>query len=87
MVKRRKNNIKKKRNGKGFRQNGTKAGKINASTIYATCTEQLSRFGGLLPLIIFIDFINLTKEEEHFFLTQKLIAEQNEQIEKRRKKN
>ena len=57
MVKRRKNNTKKKRNGKGFRQNGTKARKINASTVYETCTEQLSPFGGLLPLIKFLDLV------------------------------
>ena len=57
MVKRRKNNTKKKRTGKGFRQNGTKARKINASTVYETCTEQLSPFGGLLPLIKFFDLV------------------------------
>ena len=32
MVKRRKNNTKKKRNGKGFKKNGAKATKINSST-------------------------------------------------------
>ena len=57
MVKRRKNNTKKKRNGKGFRENGAKARKINASTEYETCTEQLSPFGGLLPLIKFLDLV------------------------------
>jgi hypothetical protein len=55
MVKRRKNNTKKKRNGTGFKENGTKARKINASTVYETCTEQLSPFGWLLPLIKFLD--------------------------------
>jgi hypothetical protein len=54
MVKRRKNNTNKKRNSKGFTQNGAKARKINASTVYETCTEQLSPFGGLLPLIKFL---------------------------------
>jgi hypothetical protein len=57
MVKRRKNNTKKKRNGKGFKANGAKARKINASTVYETCNEQLSPFGGLLPLIKFLDFV------------------------------
>ena len=57
MVKRWKNNTKKKRTGKGFKENGTKARKINASTIYETCTEQLSPFGGLLPLIKFLDLV------------------------------
>jgi hypothetical protein len=57
MVKRRKNNTKKKRNGKGFKENGAKARKINASTEFETCTEQLSPFGGLLPLIKFLDLV------------------------------
>jgi hypothetical protein len=34
MVKRRKNNTKKKRNGKGFKENRAKARKIDASTVY-----------------------------------------------------
>jgi hypothetical protein len=33
----------------------TKARKINSSTQYETCTEQLSPFGGLLALIKFLD--------------------------------
>jgi len=57
MVKRRKNNTKKKRNGKGFNENGSEARKINASTEFETCTEQLSPFGGLLPLIKFLDLV------------------------------
>jgi hypothetical protein len=57
MVKRRKNNTKKKRNGKGFKANGAKARKINASTVFETCTEQLSPFGGLFPLIKFFDLV------------------------------
>ena len=55
MVKRRKNNTKKKRNGKGFRESVAQARKINASTEYETCTEQLSPFGGLLALVKFLD--------------------------------
>jgi hypothetical protein len=57
MVKRRKNNTKKKRSGKGFKEIGTKARKIDASAVYETCTEQLSPFGGLLALIKFLDLI------------------------------
>jgi hypothetical protein len=34
------------------------ARKINASTQYETCTEQLSPFGGLLALIKFLDLID-----------------------------
>jgi len=69
MVKRRKNNTKKKRTGKGFRQNGTKARKINASTVYETCTEQLSPFGGLLPLIKFFDLIGFKEIFDSTYLT------------------
>ena len=57
MVKRQKKNTKKKRNGKGFKKNGVKARKINASTAYETCREQLSPFGGLLALIKFFDLV------------------------------
>ena len=39
MVKRRKKITKKKRNRKEFKQNGTKARKINSSTAYKTCNE------------------------------------------------
>jgi hypothetical protein len=57
MVKRRKKNTRKKRSSKGFKANGTEARKINASTGYETCTEQLSPFGGLLALIKFFDMV------------------------------
>ena len=57
MVKRQKKSSKKRRNGKGFNKNGAKARKINASTAYETCTEQLSPFGGLLALIKFLDLV------------------------------
>lgn len=57
MVKHRKQNTKKKRNGKGFNGNGIEARRINASTAYETCSEQLSPFGGLLPLIKFFDLV------------------------------
>ncbi len=58
MVKIRKKNTKKNRISKGFNANGAKARKINASTRYETCTEQLSPFGGLLALIKFLDLVN-----------------------------
>ena len=61
MVKRRKNSTRKGRIGKGFCKNRTKARKINASTVYETCTEQLSPFGGLLALIKFFDLVNFHK--------------------------
>ena len=58
MVKQRKKNSRKKRNGKGFYKNRAGARKISASTAYETCTEQLSPFGGLLALIKFFDLVN-----------------------------
>ena len=58
MVKRRKKNIKKKRISKGFKATAAKARKINASTEYDTCTEQLSPFGGLLALIKYFDLVH-----------------------------
>jgi len=61
MVKRRKNNNRKNHSRKGFCQKRAKARKINASTAYETCTEQLSPFGGLLALIKFIDLVNFHK--------------------------
>jgi len=61
MVKRRKKNTRKNRIRKGFCKNPTKARKINASTPYETCTEQLSPFGGLLALIKFFDLVNFHK--------------------------
>jgi len=58
MVNRCKKNTRKNLNRKGFSQNRAKARKINASTQFETCTEQLSPFGGLLVLIKFIDLVN-----------------------------
>ena len=57
MVKRQKKNTRRKRSSKGFNANGSKARKINASTSYETCTEQLSPFGGLLAVIKFLDLV------------------------------
>ena len=61
MVKRQKNSTKKNRIRKEFRKKRTKARKINASTTYETCSEQLSPFGGLLALIKFFDLVNFHK--------------------------
>ena len=57
MVKRRKKHNRKKRSSKGFKENAAKPRKINASTGYETCTEQLSPFGGLLAAIKLLDLI------------------------------
>ena len=69
MVKRRKNNSKKKRNGKGFRESVAQARKINALTAYETCTEQLSPFGGLLTLIKFLDLARFKEIFDSTYLT------------------
>ena len=61
MVKRHRKNTRKNRIRKGFCKNRAKARKINASTDYETCTEQLSPFGGLLALIKFFDLVNFHK--------------------------
>jgi hypothetical protein len=65
MVKQRKKSIRKHRNGKGSCTNSAKARKINASTRFETCSEQLSPFGGLLALIKFLDLIDF-REIFHF---------------------
>jgi hypothetical protein len=57
MVKQRKKNNRKKRSSKGFTANSAKARKINASTKYETCDEQLSPYGGLLAVIKFLDLV------------------------------
>ena len=66
MVKRGKHNTKKKINGKGLSINGTEFRKISASTVYETCTEQLSPFGGILTLIKFLDLVRF---KEIFYFT------------------
>ena len=65
MVKRRNQTNRKKRSRKGFCEKRPKPRKINASTAYETCSEQLSPFGGLLPLIKFIDLVGF-REIFHF---------------------
>lgn len=57
MVKTNKSKKRKNRKGKGFSKNSVRSKKINASTPYDTCTEQLSPFGGVLSLIKFFDLI------------------------------
>ena len=58
MVKRRKQRNSKTRGRKGFCKVRPKPRKINASTAYETCTEQLSPFGGLLAMIKFFDLVD-----------------------------
>jgi hypothetical protein len=65
MVKQRKNLSRKSRSGKGSFKNRARARKINASTRFETCSEQLSPFGGLLALIKFFDLVDF-REIFHF---------------------
>ncbi len=58
MVKSKKSKSWQNGNKKGVAKKSTKARKINASTAYETCSEQLSPFGGLLALIKFLDLID-----------------------------
>ena len=58
MVKTHKKYTRQTRSRKGFNKNRARARRINASTQYETCTEQLSPFGGLLALINFLDLID-----------------------------
>ena len=57
MVKQRKNDSIKSPNSKGSLDQRSKARIINASTVFETCTEQLSPFGGLLGLIKFLALV------------------------------
>ena len=57
MAKKRRQNIRRTRKGKGFSKNLVKAKKINASTAIETCYESLSPFGGLLAVVKFLDLI------------------------------
>ena len=66
MVKKRKKGITKKGTGKGFNERPQDARTTGASTIYGTCSERLSPFGGLL-----IKFLDLMKFEEIFDHTYK----------------
>ncbi len=61
MVKSKKSNFRENRNPKGFGPNGAKAKKINVSTAYDTRSEQLSPFGGLFPLIKFLELVEFRK--------------------------
>jgi hypothetical protein len=52
---------------KGLSQGSARTNKINASTAYDTCREQLSPFGGLLALIKFLDLIQFKQlVDEHY---------------------
>ena len=53
---------------KGFEEEEPRARKINASTVFGTCTEQISPFGGLLGLIKFLDLIKFEEVFNHLYI-------------------
>jgi hypothetical protein len=67
MVKKRRKNISKSRARKGFREADAKPKKIAASTVYGTCSERLSPFGGLLALIKFLDLMDFEQVFQHTY--------------------
>ena len=52
---------------KGFEERESRARKINASTVFETCTEQITPFGGLLGLIKFLDLIQFEEIFDHLY--------------------
>jgi hypothetical protein len=52
---------------KGFCEGSTKPRKISASTLYGTCRERLSPFGGLLGLIKFLDLLRFEEVFAHVY--------------------
>ncbi len=68
MVKKRKKHNRKKHVSKGFQDTGQRARKITASTVFETCTEQISPFGGLLGLIKFLDLIKFEEVFNHLYI-------------------
>jgi hypothetical protein len=68
MVKKRRKNNTKRHVSKGVSDNGSRARKINASTTFDTCTEQLSPFGGLLGLIKFLDLVKFQEIFENLYI-------------------
>jgi len=68
MVFKRNNDNMKNLTSKDSWENGVRARKINASTDYDTCSEQLSPFGGLLGLIKFLDLIKFKEVFESAYI-------------------
>ena len=68
MVKKRKKNIRKSYVSKLYNEACGRARKINASTVYGTCGEQLSPFGGLLGLVKLLDLINFRKHFDEVYI-------------------
>jgi hypothetical protein len=67
MVKKRSKAITKDRGGKGICEEAATPRKITASTLYDTCTERLSPFGGLLGLIKFLDLLRFEEVFDYVY--------------------
>ncbi len=67
MVKQQDLSIAKTHGCKGVSGSVAKASKINASTAFDTCSEQLSPFGGLLALIKFLDLLKFERLFHEFY--------------------
>jgi hypothetical protein len=68
MVQKRREHNRKKQISKGFEGTTQRARKINASTVFETCTEQISPFGGLLGLIKFLDLIKFEEVFNYLYI-------------------
>jgi len=69
MVKKRNKDSRKSFSSKRFNEDFPGARKINASTAYGTCSEQLSPFGGLLGLVKFLDLFDFEKHFEEGYIS------------------
>ena len=69
MVKKRNKDSRKSFGSKRFNEDFPGARKINASTAYGTCSEQLSPFGGLLGLVKFLDLFDFEKHFEEGYIS------------------
>ena len=67
MVKKRSKGITQDCSSKGFCAESAGSRKISASTLYGTCTERLSPFGGLLGLIKFLDLLRFEEVFDHVY--------------------
>jgi hypothetical protein len=67
MVKKRSKGITQDCASKGFCAESAGSRKISASTLYGTCTERLSPFGGLLGLIKFLDLLRFEEVFHHVY--------------------
>ena len=68
MVKKQKKDIRKRGVSKRYNESCGRAGKINASTAYETCSEQLSPFGGLLGLVKLLDLFAFRKHFDDAYI-------------------